>query len=92
MKKGAIYEIPCMDCDAMYMYTGETGRCLNKRVEEHQKDVKNCDRSSVHAWNESGMGGLGGSQSQGQDLWKRKVLEAIHMKLQTPDQLQQSGL
>ena len=43
-----------MDCDALY--TDETGRCLKKKVVEHQRGLKNCDRNNgvvVHAWNES---------------------------------------
>ena len=37
-RKGAIYEIPCNDCDLVYV--GETGRSFNTRKKEHQADVK----------------------------------------------------
>jgi len=38
-RKGAIYEIPCADCQQVYV--GETGRSFNTRCKEHKRDVKN---------------------------------------------------
>ena len=80
-----IYEIPCLDCDTMYI--GETGRSLKKRVVEHQRAVRSCDRKNgvaVHAWDESHRVNWKGARVRDteQDLWKRKVLEAMHIKLQ----------
>ena len=37
-KCGLVYEIPCRDCDAVYV--GETGRSLSTRKKEHVKAVK----------------------------------------------------
>ena len=34
---GTVYEIPCKDCDRVYV--GETGRRYGEREKEHQKDV-----------------------------------------------------
>ena len=59
-KKGVVYEIPCMDCEQVYI--GETGRTMQKRVTEHKTAVRKYDKNNgiaVHAWN-----GLGGCQSE----------------------------
>ena len=37
-KKGVIYEVPCKDCQCVYI--GETGRTLEKRLSEHKNAVK----------------------------------------------------
>ena len=50
-KKGIVYEIPCTDCDCMYI--GETSRYLEMRLKEHKYMVKNNDTKNgvaVHAW------------------------------------------
>ncbi len=55
-KKGVVYSIPCMDCNSVYMYVGETGRNPEKRLKEHQYAVKRMDNKngiSVHAWKKS---------------------------------------
>ena len=35
----AIYEIPCLDCDQVYI--GETKRSFSTRQKEHKRDVRN---------------------------------------------------
>ena len=51
LKKGVVYEVPCMDCNRSYI--GETGRSLKKRLVEHKSAVKRYDTKNgiaVHAW------------------------------------------
>ena len=51
---GVIYEIPCLDCETVYI--GETGRCMGKRMLEHRRTMRNGGRTNgvaVHAWDES---------------------------------------
>ena len=40
-KKGVIYEVPCKDCECVYI--GETGRTLEKRLTDHKNAVKKHD-------------------------------------------------
>ena len=40
-KKGVIYEVPCKDCECVYI--GETGRTLEKQLSEHKNAVKKHD-------------------------------------------------
>ena len=40
-ESGFAYEIPCRDCDAIYI--GETGRSLKTRKREHFNAVKRMD-------------------------------------------------
>ena len=44
-KSGLVYEIPCRDCDAVYI--GETGRSLKTRKREHFDAVKRMDVKKV---------------------------------------------
>ena len=39
-----VYEIPCGTCKTIYV--GESGRDLEKRVEEHKNDIKNAKEKS----------------------------------------------
>ena len=53
-KTGVIYEIPCQDCDCVYI--GETGRTLKKRLAEHKQAVRRFDEKNgvamhVHSHN-----------------------------------------
>ena len=84
-KKGVVYQVPCADCDCVYI--GETGRTLEKRLSEHRGAVKRNDLKNgfaVHAW-----------KTQHRVDWEaatvkqvemnytlRKVIEAIHIKKQ----------
>ena len=49
---GVVYQVPCASCPASYV--GHTGRCLGKRMKEHQKAVESgdCANSALaeHAW------------------------------------------
>ena len=50
-KRGAVYEIPCADCDSVYI--GETGRSLKDRIKEHKYAVSRGDMKNgvaAHAW------------------------------------------
>ena len=38
---GVVYQVPCANCPASYV--GQTGRCLGKRIKEHQKAVESGD-------------------------------------------------
>ena len=40
-RKGVIYEVPCADCDSVYV--GETGRSLEIRLKEHCYAVRTRD-------------------------------------------------
>ena len=83
--KGVVYEIPCRECDQVYI--GETGRNLRERLKEHQyavnkKDMKNgtathaCQRQHMVDWSAAKV------RCTEQHYWKRKVLEAIHIQQQ----------
>ena len=38
-KAGVVYKLGCMDCNACYV--GETGRQVDDRMTEHQRDITN---------------------------------------------------
>lgn len=38
LETNVIYKIPCKDCDKFYI--GQTGRYLNTRLKEHERDTK----------------------------------------------------
>ena len=80
MKKGAVYEIPCKD---------ETGQSLSERLKERKYAVKRHDDKNgvaAHAWTAQHRVAWSDAKVRTtvQHLWKRKVLEAIHLKRQ-PD-------
>ena len=46
-KAGVVYKIECKECESNYV--GETGRCLQDRINEHKKDVrKKNERSNIY--------------------------------------------
>lgn len=50
-QQGGVYRIPCRNCDRVYI--GETGRNLETRINEHKRDVANCNTNNsvfVHAY------------------------------------------
>ena len=84
-KKGVVYEVPCGECDQVYII--ETGRNLKERLKEHQyavkkKDLKNgiaahaCQQQHRVDWSAAKV------RCTEQHYWKRKVLEAIHIQQQ----------
>ena len=82
-KKEVVYEIPCQDCDSVYI--GETGRSLERRITEHKYAVKTGDGKNgvaVHAWDEEHRMDWEGAKSleYKPNYWKRRVLEAIWIK------------
>ena len=48
-KCGLVYEIPCCDCDAVYV--GETERSLSTRKKKHVKAVKEMNLQKSALWN-----------------------------------------
>ena len=81
--KEIVYKIPCRDCDAVY--TGETGRSLQKRLTEHKYAVKTNNQNNgiaVHAWDNNHQPDWDAAESMENEphYWKRRVLEAIWTK------------
>ena len=82
-KWGAVYEIPCADCDLVYI--GETGCSLNERIRGHKYAVKTGDMKNgiaAHAWAAQHTVDWSSARvrTTEQFLWKRKALEAIHIQ------------
>ena len=82
-KRGAVYEIPCADCDSVYI--GETGRSLKDRIKEHKYAVNRGDMKNgvaAHAWYSQHQVDWSSAKVRTVEpfLWKRKVLEAIHIQ------------
>ena len=85
-KKGVIYEVPCAECDCVYV--GETGRSLEMRLKEHRYAVRTKDSRNgiaVHAdtnnhevdWDAAKVIMFEEHQT------KRKVLESLQINKQT---------
>ena len=84
-KKGVVYEVPCRDCDSVYI--GETSRTLEKRLSEHKNAVKKHDTNNgiaVHAWNLQHQVDWDAAKTRATEehYWKRRVLEALHIHQQ----------
>ncbi len=47
MDKGVVYQIPCAQCDEVYI--GETGRPLKTRISEHKRAVATGDVRNANA-------------------------------------------
>ena len=73
-----IHEVPCANCD--HVYSGETSRS----VKEHRYVVKTGNMKNgitAHAWNHDHQVNQEVAKVRllEKHLWKRKVLEAIHI-------------
>ena len=84
-KKGVIYQVPCGDCDSVYI--GETGRTLEKRISEHKAAVKRHDEKNgiaVHAWdNQHKVDWQEAKVLQTETNYsKRRTMEAVHIHQQ----------
>ena len=72
LKKGVVYEVPCMD------YIGETGKTLQKRLVEHKAAVRRGDTNNgiaVHAWDHQHRVDWESASVMKQEpgYWKRRV-------------------
>ena len=79
-KRGVVYCIPCKDCE--YVYIGETGRTLHKRISEHKYAIKRQDKNngiSVHVWSTNHVIDWESASVKmlSSRLWERRVLEAV---------------
>ena len=84
-RKGVIYRVPCMECDAVYI--GETLRYLEERLREHKRHVeKNDPKNSAIAEHVMKTGHTVASDKAQvidyeQRLGARKIKESLHIKL-----------
>ena len=88
-KKGVIYEVPCKDCECVYI--GKTGRPLEKQLSEHKNAVKNNDTIyiykngiAVHSWTKQHQVDWEAAKTievEG-NYWRRRVLETLHIHQQ----------
>ena len=93
---GAIYKIPCADCDAFYI--GESARQLKTRVKEHKDSVRlhegtssavgehQMDTGHAIAWEDISILGIENRDHP------RKVKEAIKIREQQPQLNRDQGL
>ena len=84
-KKGVVYQIPCADCNCVYIR--ETGRTLEKRLSEHRGVVKRNDMKNgiaVHAWKTQHRVDWEAATVKQVEMsyTQRKIIEAIHIKKQ----------
>ena len=85
LKKGSVYEVPCGSCNKVYI--GETGRSLKERLKEHKYAVKTGNmRNGIAAHARKTQHPVDWTSARitasEQNLKKRKVLEAIHIREQ----------
>ena len=84
-KKGIIYDVPCQDCDCVYIR--ETSKTLEKCLSEHKNAVKKHDCNNgiaAHAWTNQHQVDWKAAKTREMEgnYWKRRVLEALHIHQQ----------
>ena len=84
-KKGVIYQVPCGDCNSIYI--GETERTLEKRISEHKAVVKRHDEKNgiaVLAWNNQHKVDWQETKvlQTETNYSKRRTMEAVHIHQQ----------
>ena len=80
-----MYEVPCGECDTVYIHVGETGRNLQERIKEHKYTVKAGDMKNgivAHAWGAQHPIDWSAAKvrTTEQIQYKRKVIETIHIQ------------
>ena len=79
-KKGVVYEVPCQDCDCVYIE--ETSRTLEKCLSEHKNAINKYDSNNgiaAHAWTNQHQVDWKAAKTREmkENYWKRRVLEAL---------------
>ena len=95
-KKGVVYEVPCADCDSVYIGETEAGRSLEMRLKEHKYAVKTYDTNNgvaVHAWDNDHHVNWDATRVVAVEhhLTKRRVLESLHIREQRKTSNLESG-
>ena len=89
-KSGVVYEATCMNCNKIYI--GETGRPLERRMEEHRKLTSSAiyehTTSTGHIMDWKNVKVLASEQNE----TRRKVKEAIWIRKKRPDLNRDAGL
>ena len=89
-KSGVVYEVTCKNC--MKKYIGETGRPLEKRLEEHRKLTSSAihehTSSTGHIMDWKNVKVLASEQNE----IRRKVKESIWIRKKKPDLNRDAGL
>ena len=81
--KGVVYQIPCADCD--HVYIGETGRPLKTRIAEHKRAVGTGDSRNANAvhWMDTShsMDWEGTTVVDRASRWReRRIKESVHIR------------
>ena len=86
---GAIYHVQCNDCP--HNYIGETARPLQTRLQEHQSRPSSAIYEHIHATGHSITPEDTKILTTEPHTTKRKVKEAIHIKMRRPSLNRDSG-
>ena len=91
-KCGVIYKIDCPKCEDDYI--GETSRAMNTRLKEHQRTKgQNLTAVGEHTHQHNHKINIDHVQIIGREnnFWKRKIKEAIEIKIRKPTLNRDSG-